>query len=148
MPFFKHRLIETAVPLFFISAVFTAIIEKILYAPTRELMSVLVLLSLILYIILQTRYLIGYWLAYRDKKIYYKTNLTTYGILFLVNIVLVCIQTPTIIKVYTWLFLPFKLFVFMLHVYVIPAALIVHAILIGMIFVAPYIALRIEGKRR
>lgn len=146
MPYFFKRLIETVVPQFFISVVFVFFISNMLSLPSKETNLIFILFALLIYMCIQGRNLIGYWLAYRDKKIYYATNLTAYGVLFLMNVIMLFIPGTTSSRMYTYFFLPYKLFV-MAGIYKPISAMLVHAILIGLIYVAPFIARRIDGKR-
>ena len=146
MPYFFKRLIETVVPQFFISIIFVFFISNMLSLPSKETNLVFVLMALLLYMYIQGHNLIGYWLAFRDEKIYYTTNLTAYGVLFLLNVIMLFIPGTTSSRMYTYFFLPYKLFV-MAGVYKPISAMLVHAILIGLIFIAPSIARRIDGRR-
>lgn len=143
MPFFSKRLLETILPQVIISVVLVMIIDNFLPNSTRETYFILILIALVFYIILQVRNMLGYWFAFPDMETFYKTNFAAYGVLFLINMIMVVPDTG---PVYTWLFLPYKLFV-MAGIYKTVSAFLVHLILAAVIAVTPFLAKKIEGSR-
>lgn len=142
MPFFLKRILELFLPELLLSAAFVTFIDPVLGNPARSTCFMLILICLALFIFIEIRYLFGYWYAFEEKKTYYKTNFLAYGVLFAVNIAMTFVGTG---YVYTWLFLPYKLFV-MCGVYKTISALLTHAIIAIVIYLVPIIAEKMENR--
>ena len=142
MPYLKKRILELFIPELLLSVAFVTLIDPILGDNDAITRIVFTSICLFLFIFIEIRYLFGYWYAFQDKATYYKTNFTAYAILFAANIIMTFVGTGF---VYTWLFLPYKLFV-TLGIYKTISALLTHAIIAIVIYLVPIIAEKMENR--
>ena len=109
MPFLKRRIIEFFVPEMILSAIFTFLFRHGYMYETPRTTVIIIFVCLITGGIHLFRSLLGYMFFSQNKEVYLKVNLTAFAVFFSVNLLMGCLNCEPL---YTYLFLPYKLFTF------------------------------------